>query len=161
MITLRVLGDEDEEISFQVYASTRSAELEFVDWSATQKQDFLRMQFNAQKQHYLAFYPAASYHTILDDGVAVGRLIAQRTDEEIFLLDLALLPAYRNAGIGAHLIESLQSEACATGKPLRLHVSSTNRALSFYNRLGFRPIAESGLHWEMEWRPPVAEEGCE
>ncbi len=41
-----------------------------------------------------------------------------------------------------------------TGVPVRLHVETFNRALRLYERLGFRPIAESSIYLEMEWNAP-------
>lgn len=110
------------------------------------------MQFHAQKQHYLTPYPDAACHLILCNEEVVGRLIVQHGAAAIFILDLTLLPARRNAGIGTALLRRLQDEATAADKPLRLHANHAERAATLYQRLGFYPIAEHGLYWEMEWR---------
>lgn len=146
------MGADDDALSCLVYSESRGAELAPLGWSAAQQQAFLRMQFLAQKQHYLTSYPDAAYHLILHGEEVVGRLIVQRDAATIFILDLTLLPARRNAGIGTALLRRLQDEATAAGKPLRLHAKHAERAATLYRRLGFYPIAEDGIYWEMEWR---------
>ncbi len=151
-VTLRPVQTEDDAFLFQVYASTRAEEMALVDWSQEQKQAFLEMQFNAQRQHYLAYYPDARYHIILREQVSIGRLIVNRSDEEILVIDIALLQEHRGAGIGTDLIRELQAEAAQTGKPLRLHVEIFNPAQRLYARLGFVKIAELGVYYELEWK---------
>src|SRR4051794_24434685 len=111
MVTTRLACPEDEAFLYQVYASTRAEEMALTNWSVAQQAAFLRMQFNAQRQSYLIQFPAATYQIILREENAIGRLILNRTNKEILLMDIALLPAYRNAGIGTQLIQALQAEA--------------------------------------------------
>ena len=54
------------------------------------------------------------------DGANAGRMIVHRTREALQLVDIALLPRHRNAGIGKALMQRLFGEAAATKKPLRL-----------------------------------------
>ncbi len=125
-----------------------------VDWNEDQKADFLQMQFNAQRQHYLRYYPHAEYNLIcLEDQRPIGRMIIDRSRDEILLMDIALLPAYRNAGIGMRLVQDLQNEARAKGLPVRLHVEAFSRALHLYERLGFARAGEEGIYLKMEWIP--------
>jgi hypothetical protein len=56
--------------------------------------------------------------------------------------DIALLPEDCNRGIGTTLLRGLQSEAAASGKPLRIHVERFKLALRPYERLGFRGIVD-------------------
>jgi ribosomal protein S18 acetylase RimI-like enzyme len=152
-LRLRPVRREDEAFLLQVYASTRADEMALVPWGAEQKDAFVRMQFNAQRQSYAQQSPDAKYDVILRDEVPVGRLIVNRTGDAIGLMDIALLPEYRNAGLGTALIRDLMDEARAAHKPLRLHVEFFNPALRLYERLGFRKISESGIYYEMEWTP--------
>ena len=99
-ITLRPIEPDDAAFLYRVYASTREAELALVDWDAAQKDAFLRMQFLAQAQHYQANYTDTTYQIILLDGQPVGRLYVARWPGEIRIVDIALLPEYRNMGIG-------------------------------------------------------------
>ena len=67
-ISLRPALPGDEEFLFSVYASTGADEMALVDWNKTQKESFLRMQFNSQDQFYKANYPSAEYQLILLSG---------------------------------------------------------------------------------------------
>ena len=151
-ITLRSIRPDDEAFLFQVYASTRAEEMAVVAWDDEQKQAFLQMQFNAQRLSYQQQFPQAEYQVILRGDVAAGRLIVDRSDEGVLLIDIALLPEHRNAGIGSSLIRDLQAEAAQAEKPVRLHVENFNPAFQLYERLGFKKVGESGFYWLMEWR---------
>jgi len=150
-ITLRAARSDDEPFLLQVYASTRADEMAMVPWSVEQKQAFVQMQFDAQRKHYLQYYPGAEYFVIECDRLPIGRIIVDRSGSKILLMDIALLSEYRNTGIGSRLVRDYQSEAKQASKPLRLHVENFNRALQLYERLGFQKIAESGVYCEMEW----------
>jgi len=151
-ITLRPVRLEDEDFLFRVYASTRSEELEQTGWTEEQKQSFLLMQFNAQRQDYTSRFPGAEYSVVLVGGIPAGRLWVHRSDDEIRLLDIALLPGYRNAGTGTELLNRLIAEAKASGSPLRHSVFKLNEgALRFYQRLGFAVIDDLETYYVMEW----------
>lgn len=155
-IILRSALPQDDLFLLQVYASTRADELALVRWSEEQKNLFIQMQFQAQRQHYRTYFPGAEYSVIwAGDQRPLGRLIVDRSGAEIRLMDIALLPEARGQGTGTALIQALQKEAGARGKPLRLHVETGNRARRLYERLGFAVCGEEGVHVEMEWRPPA------
>jgi len=154
-ITVRDEQPADEPFLFDLYASTRQDELEAWGWPPAMRDTFLTLQFRAS-QGYRAAFPDAEFQIVLRDGVKAGRLIVQRTREELRVVDIALLPQHRNAGIGTALLRRLFGEAAATQKPLRLHVRKDNRAGRLYQRLGFIKAGETELHWEMEWRAPAA-----
>ena len=135
-----------------MYASTREPELAtVVDWDAAQKAAFVQMQFDAQHAYYQEHYEGAAFDVILVGGQPAGRLYLHRRDDEIRIMDIALLPEYCNRGIGTTLLRGLQSEAAA-GKPLRIHVERFNPALRLYERLGFWQIDDRGVYLFMEWR---------
>src|SRR6185369_4184248 len=99
-ITLRPATADDDAFLFQVYASTRSAELEGLNWDDNQKHAFITMQFNAQRLSY----GDGDNRIILLNGRPVGRILLRRTDAAISLVDIAILTEARNAGIGSSLI---------------------------------------------------------
>lgn len=152
-IQLRAAQDADREFLFRVYASTRAEELAVVDWSEAQKESFLRMQSSAQLQHYATHYPGAEYQIILQDDVPIGRIFVDRSGDSLLLMDIALLPEYRNRGIGTRLIEALQDEAGRAGRSILLHVEPFNPACRLYQRLGFQPCGMSGIYLRMRWDP--------
>ena len=152
-LSLRPVSYDDEAFLFQVYASTRAEEMAVVPWNDEQKHAFLEMQFNAQRQSYQQQFPGAQYDVILHDGIPAGRLIVDRADQRILLIDIALVPEYRNKGIGSALIDDLKKEAQQTARPLHLTVENFNPAYRLYERLGFHKIGEQGFYWLMEWEP--------
>ena len=155
--TLRPAREEDEAFMRALYASTRAEEMALVDWTPEQKQAFTDMQFDAQRTHYEQAYPNMDDRIIERDGNAVGRLRVARLAGEVRLVDLALLPEQRDSGIGTALLHDLMAEAQQTHKRLTLHVEVFNPALHLYERLGFVKLADKGVYWFMEWRPPQIE----
>jgi ribosomal protein S18 acetylase RimI-like enzyme len=152
-ISLRPAVSEDEAFLFEVYASTRRAEMLAWGWEEAQQNAFLKMQFKAQHQAYEMEDEGTDTKIILLDGKPAGRLIVNRTDDEIRLTDIALLTEYRSCGIGTALIKDLFAEASGAGKPVRLHVLKNNRAIRLYERLGFKTTGENGMHFQMERVP--------
>lgn len=152
-LMLRPISTDDEPFLFRVYASTRLDELAPLGWSAERQAAFLTQQFNAQHHHYRTHYADADFQVILLDEQPIGRLYVARWPREIVLIDIALLPEYRNAGIGSSLIKDLLAEAAATSRPVRIHVEKFNPALRLYERFGFSRIDDRGVYWFMEWSP--------
>jgi RimJ/RimL family protein N-acetyltransferase len=152
-ITFRPIRPGDAEFLYRLYASTRQEELRPVPWTDAQKAAFLRQQFHAQHVFYQEQYPGARFEVILLDGDLIGRLYVDRRDDEIRIVDIALVLAHRGGGHGGGIVRALLAEAAAAGKPVRLHVERLNPARRFYERLGFVEIADKGFHALMECRP--------
>jgi len=152
-IALRPVEPGDAPFLFEVYASTRSDEMAFFPLDETQREAFLKMQYNAQQASYKMQYPNADHQIILVDDRQVGRLILNRGDQEFLLVDIALLPQYRSCGTGASLIKDICAEAAGKGLPVRLQVLRSNRAALLYERLGFYVTGENQVHFQMEWHP--------
>jgi ribosomal protein S18 acetylase RimI-like enzyme len=150
-IALRPITPEDDLFLAGVYASTRAEELAVTGWSDEDKTVFCRRQFDAQTVHYRENYPGASLQIIERDGVSIGRLYVVRWEREIRIMDIALLPEKRGAGIGTKLLLELQEEARAGSKSLTIHVERFNPALRLYERLGFKQIEDKGVYLLMEW----------
>ena len=151
LVSLRPANPNDEEFLGELYSSTRREELASWGWDAVQRDAFLTLQFNAQQAHFRTRYPEADHSIVLVDGRPMGRMVVVRTEQEIRLADIALLPECRSAGVGTSLIRDLHAEGTETGRPVRLHVSKTNRAQELYTRLGFTKVGDTGTHFVMEW----------
>jgi ribosomal protein S18 acetylase RimI-like enzyme len=152
-VALRPVRPEDEAFLYEVYASTRADEMALVAWNEEQKDAFLHMQFNAQRTHYQKYYPRAEYQVIQRDENSIGRLIVDRSKNPILVIDIAILPEYRNNGIGTALITDLMAEAANLDWAIILHVEVFNPAIKLYERLGFVKTNEQGIYYEMMWRP--------
>lgn len=156
--TLRPITDDDQAFLRRVYASTRAEEMAVVPWSDQEKEDFLRFQFDAQHKYYLEQFPRAAFDLILSGGEPVGRLYVDRRDDEIRLIDIALLPEHRGGGLGGAIMRRILAEGAETGKLVRIHVEHDNPAMRLYRRLGFDKIEEQGVYHLMEWTPDPTEE---
>jgi len=153
-VELRPVTASDDEFLLSVYASTRADELAQAEWAEGQQEMFLRWQFDLQRREYDARFPDASYNVILVDQQPVGRIWVGSDDEQIRLLDIALLPEFQSRGIGTALLERLKNDAATNGKALRHMVFVlNNNAERFYERLGFTRIEDFGAYKHMEWRP--------
>jgi ribosomal protein S18 acetylase RimI-like enzyme len=150
---LRPIRDEDRPFLERVYASTREEELAPVPWSADQKAAFLRQQFAAQHAHYTTHCADASFDIVTVDGVPAGRLYVDRRPDELRIVDIALVPEFRGAGVGTRLLGALLDEATARGVPVTIHVELSNRALGLYRRLGFEPVDDTGVYLLMRREP--------
>lgn len=126
-----------------------------VPWNADQKQAFIKMQFAGQQEHYQNTFPNASHEVILSRGRLVGRLYVARLEQEIRIVDITLMPAERNSGIGSFLLSGLLDEAGRAGKVVRIYVEDYNPSLRLFERLNFKPVEQHGIHVLLEWSPPA------
>jgi GNAT superfamily N-acetyltransferase len=148
---LRPATDADLPFLFRLYASTREEELAtVVDWSAEQKQAFLRQQFEAQHAWYREQYPGAAFDVVEVEGKPAGRLYVDRWEREVRVVDISLLPEHRGRGRGGALLAALFAEADAAGKPVSVHVERFNPALRLYGRLGFAFREDKGVYLLLE-----------
>lgn len=149
-LTLRKVTDSDLNFLYKVYASTRYDELEATGWSKAQKDEFLLMQFKAQDQFYKQQFSEASYEIVQCDGQDAGRLYLDKREDEIRIVDIALLPSFRGKGLGSRLLKTIIENAFTDGLAVRIHVEKNNPALTLYQRLGFEEIGDKGVYWLME-----------
>jgi ribosomal protein S18 acetylase RimI-like enzyme len=156
-ISLRPALPGDDEFLFSVYASTRAEEMELVNWTTTQKEAFLRLQFRAQDLFYRENYAGAEYWVIQQDDQPAGRLYVQRREDEIRIMDISLLPEFRRRGIGSSLLNQVLGEAAKSNLPVTIHVERFNPALDLYKRLGFRVQEDKGIYLFMKWLPVMRE----
>ena len=152
-VTLRSITEADKPFLSAVYASTRQEELAVLSWSETEKQAFLTLQFNAQDTYYHNQFDSAGFFIIEQEQKQIGRLYLDHREDEIRIIDIALMPAYRNQGIGTTFLTAILDEGQDTGLPVRIHVEFNNPALRLYRRLGFQKVAENGVYYLMEKMP--------
>lgn len=154
-ISLRPVNlEEDEKFLKKLYFSTR--EEDFAAWAAMSKEqaeNLLEMQFTAQKMQYALDFPNAEHSIILLEGKTVGRLLTNQTEQEIHVVDIAILSEYRGHGIGSVVLKNLLEKALRTGRNFKLQVVKTNPAINLYLRLGLEIVGESVLQYQMERRP--------
>lgn len=138
-----------------IYASTRAEELLQVPWSEDQKKQFTASQSSLQERHYATHYQylerlVIERASVTSGGViaatAVGRIYVQASATELRLLDIALLPSWRNQGIGTRLMTEVLRYADFLHSPVGLHVEPLNPAKRMYARMGFGVAETRGFY---------------
>jgi ribosomal protein S18 acetylase RimI-like enzyme len=152
-ITLAPEQPDDDAFLFELYSTTRAAEMALTPWNEEQRVAFLRQQYELRRFHYLRYYPGADYLLIRGGGEPVGRIAIHRAENEIRILDIALVPEQQGMGIGSQLIHELLVEAGFENLPVTLHVERHNRAAGLYRRLGFCVIEDGGVYLFLKWVP--------
>ncbi len=152
---LRPETASDADFLLTLYLSFRWPELAETNWPDAGKRAFLVSQFQTQKQQYALTYSGLERLIIEAAATPVGRLYVLSTGKELRVVDISLLPAWRNHGIGSALLLQLGCEADSARKPLCLQVERHNPALRLYQRLGFQVRDTSGAYWALE-RPAAA-----
>ena len=147
---LRPFTPDDLGFLYQVYAGTRQEEMAGSCWGEAQIKEFLHMQFQLQHVQYLERFPQAAFDIIYMDNTPVGRLYVDRGKQDILIIDIALLPAFRRQGIGAAIFRDLIQESETKRLPLRLHVEHENPIIPYYRHLGFTQIDDTGVYHYME-----------
>ena len=150
-LSFRTIIPLDQPFLYKRYASTRADEIAQTGWSEFEQENFLRQQFSAQHQFYTEQFTSAQFLIIEADKRPIGRIYIDRREDEIRLIDIALIPEMRGKGIGASLLKDLLTEAKKKNKPIRIHVERFNPALHLYERLGFKKIGDTGVYFLMEW----------
>ena len=152
-MALRPVTDADEEFLLSIYAGSRAEELAQAQWQEGQQEAFVKWQFDLQRREYGARFPDAEYYVIMIDDSRAGRIWIGRDEQQIRLLDIAILAEFQNRGAGTLLLRWLIDESKRAGKALRHMVFVLNNdAHRFYERLGFVVIEEFGAYKHMEWR---------
>jgi len=147
-------GSADLAFLCRLYASTRQEELAQTGWPQAQIDSFLQQQFEAQHVHYMKHFAKAKFDLILNTrGQPIGRLYLDERQDEIRIIDIALLPANRGNGIGGRILEDILAQAQKSHKPVRIHVEKNNPAMRLYRRLGFFPVEDQGVYELLERSP--------
>jgi ribosomal protein S18 acetylase RimI-like enzyme len=153
--TLRPEQPGDEAFLLDAFASTRQEELALTNWDTPTRAAFVASQFQAMRAGYASMFPNGEFSVILLAGKPIGRMVVDRNQGEIHVVDMILLPEFCSRGIGRRLIDELTAEAVSGRKIITLHVLKMNRAIRFYARLGFVKTGDAGPYDKMEWHPPA------
>ena len=158
-ITFRPIKDTKEDLDFlyKVYASTRAQEMAMTGWNEPQVEEFLHMQFDFQHKQYMENYKKAAFDIILYHKRPVGRLYVDRRQDDIRIVDIALLIEFRRQKIGSKIMKELIAEADEKNVALSLHVEHNNPAMGLYETLGFEKKEMAGIYYFMK-RPPASKE---
>jgi GNAT superfamily N-acetyltransferase len=150
-ITFRNLTPEDKEFEIVLFELTK---LEPMGVPAEILRLLAENQVTLQRTSYEVDFPNSRWQIVRVDGVDCGRYISCEREEDMVLVDLAILPAFMNRGIATWIVRQLQDRARKRGVPVLLEVAKYNpRAKALYVRLGFVDIeSDSPTHDSLIWR---------
>lgn len=157
-ISLRKVNEGDFSFLRKVYRSAREEELSRSGMSEDDKNRFIEFQFNAKHAHYSQAYKDAEFDLILLDNKPAGRLYIWRTETQIRIMDIALLPESQGKGVGTSILKSIILESEKSNKKISIHVEYYNPGLRLYERLGFKKVDDTGIYFYMERIPQQAAE---
>ena len=98
-------------------------------------------------------YPQADDDMIQIDGIDVGRMIINRQQLGIHIIDIVIFNNWRQRGIGSFLLNELCNEADEKQKIISLQVAFDNPALNLYQRSGFKTTGDQDVYRHMERQP--------
>jgi len=151
---LREAGEDDGEKLFSLFAACRDDLLAAVsNWDEARQECFMRLQFQTQRDQYRRQYADLHLQVIVRQGEIIGQILVAPIDDELRLVDVSLLPEFRNRGIGKALLQDLLVKAAGENKRVTLHLLQGNPAVRLYRRLGFSHAGEQGIYRRMEWIP--------
>lgn len=145
-VALRAATDADMDFLRKVFSSTRMQEFVSAGMPIEQAEALLASQFSIQHAYYRQHYPHGRFDVIVQGTSNIGRLYHDWHGDALQLIDIALLPAYRGAGIGTRLMRAIVAEAARKRMPMRLYVEFENPVRKLYRTLGFVPAGENGVY---------------
>jgi len=153
-VQLRASDESDNELLYRIFVESHGDLAAAVaDWDDARKKSFLRSQFQIQQEQYRGHYPQARFDVVVADGQVIGNFYVAPGADELLLVDVNLLPEFRNRGIGGALLQDLLDESENSNKPVSLHVMQGNPAIRLYERIGFEVVAQEGVYSRMQRRP--------
>jgi ribosomal protein S18 acetylase RimI-like enzyme len=149
IVSLRPATGGDEPFLRQLYRSTLKQQMAAAGLPEAQIAGILDLQFKIQDLQYRQKYTDAAFDIVLSGEEPIGRLYVDRRERETKVIEISLLPDWRNKGIGSSLLQGILNER----KKVQLCVEVANPALRLYFRLGFREEERSGIHLWLIWEP--------
>jgi ribosomal protein S18 acetylase RimI-like enzyme len=86
---------------------------------------------------------------IVVDGIDAGWCQTHEADDATVLEHIYLLPAYRQRGVGSHVLERLIAQSQHRNIPMILSVLRNNPARRFYERFGFQIVGQDDQRFYM------------
>ena len=141
-IELRQIRQSDFDFAWQLYELLMKPLTE----------ELLPWREDRQRAAVQAAFDSREAQIILCDGVAAGWLQTHRSDGCLYLGQIYIKPDKQGQGIGTMLVRQLIEQAGRAGTALTLSVMKNNRALSFYERLGFFIESDDRYKFHMKWK---------
>lgn len=101
---------------------------------------FVEEQKVSREEEYDSFEDIATHYLALVDDIPGGTARWRVTDNGVKLERFAVLPAFRNRGVGSTLVNAVLNEVLPLQKKIYLH--SQVSAMNLYAKAGFEPEGE-------------------
>ncbi len=155
-LSLRPMKTSDSAFIESLYRTTRD-DLRMIDAEDEFVEDLIDIQHHAQTQGYGDMFPNAMYFVAEYQGERIGRTVLDFGQNEVRVVDIALMPAARGKGYGSQILQAVQRVAGKIMAPVSLTVRADHMsAKQLYMRLGF-VVEEARMPIErMIWYPPAS-----
>ena len=153
---LRPCTEADNAFVYDVFSTTWEHEVAALP-NQNLAQHVLRIQHIAQERRFASRYPGLQRYIVVRDGQSAGRLYVHESDSLLEVVDLTLMPSFRDHGIGTRIFHELFEHATREGQTISLRVERRNeRATMLYSQLGFDLVSVDDLDNHFEWAPATA-----
>ncbi len=150
---LRACTEADDAFVYDVFSTTWESEVAALP-NQNLAQHVLRIQHIAQERRFAGRYPGLQRFIVVQDGQPAGRLYVHESDSLLEVVDLTLMPSFRDHGIGTRIFHELFEYATCEGQTISLRVERRNeRATLLYSQLGFDLVTVDDLDNYFEWAP--------
>ena len=149
MIKYKLRTAKNKDLKFLFEVSTRAM-------LPIRKINQPNLQLNLEKEFevYTKKFEPAKIQVIQMNGRDIGRLRIVRTQEEIYVGGIQILPKWQKKRIGSAIFSDLIKEANKSQLPIMLEVAKVNKiAKRFYERLGFKKVGEKETDLIMKYKP--------
>lgn len=153
-IARRPENPDDEPFLRRLITETVAGELDTYAWPRLMREHLLDIQYQSKRASAKTLFPDGLSQIILVDGEDAGWLFIADLEDQIRIVEIMLLGAYRRKGVGSAVIGDILAAAGHAGKPVRLGVNAVNHgAIRLYGRLGFRHTGGDEVQCQMECTP--------
>jgi len=151
---LRPCEPSDDAFLYDVFATTWASEVAALP-NQKLAQHVLRIQHIAQERRFATRYPGHRRLVVLHGHQRAGRLYLFEAESSLHVVDVTLMPKFRDQGIGTRILHHLMAEATRDGNTVSVGVPRTNkRATGLCAALGFQLVSVDDLDNSFEWTPP-------
>jgi len=81
----------------------------------------------------------------LIDSVIAGAIWTRKLDGDVPILSMAVLPEFRDKGIGTAMMQQFLVEAAAVSQEMQVDTYENEKTINFYEKFGFEKIAKSTM----------------
>jgi ribosomal protein S18 acetylase RimI-like enzyme len=141
---------EDDHFFARVFESSFEARFAGLPLEAGQKRSLQEMQYHALVRSRAQTFPHSTRQVVLVDGQPAGCCWIHVEEGRMRIVDLILLPAFCNRGVGTTLMAAILAEADASGFDVELRVEIENPARRLYERFGFTVLSKEGPYLAMQ-----------